>query len=210
MRSFDAFFPRCFVAARCVKNAARSTCVRPVGDVRTTGNVRRAVLPRPSRFDTPPTPAGKPCGLAGRPRRGLTASAQPLHSATDLGGRAKDAPFSRQTGNSGANPGRPRRCDQASRSAASRHCGFLGGREKACSRPSLGVRRPTRVRSLPDREGGMAGTAADAAGRVSSRIRCCTHPLSPWAARACAAVCGAVRLRGVVAWPLPPITVVSA
>ena len=54
----------------------------------------------------------------------------------------------RQTGNTGVNPGRPRRCDQAPRSAVSKplrtalRCGL---REKACSRPSLGVRRPTRV-----------------------------------------------------------------
>ena len=54
----------------------------------------------------------------------------------------------RQTGNTGVNPGRPRRCDQALRPAVSKplrpalRCGL---REKACSRQSLGVRRPTKV-----------------------------------------------------------------
>lgn len=54
----------------------------------------------------------------------------------------------RQTGNTGVNPGRPRRCDQAPRPAVSkplRTAVRCGPREKACSRPSLGVRRPTKV-----------------------------------------------------------------
>lgn len=53
----------------------------------------------------------------------------------------------RQTGNTGVNPGRPRRCDQAPRPAVSkplRSAACRDPREKACSRPSLGVRRPTR------------------------------------------------------------------
>ncbi len=53
----------------------------------------------------------------------------------------------RQTGNTGVNPGRPRRCNQAPRLAVSkplRSAVCRDPREKACSRPSLEVRRPTR------------------------------------------------------------------
>lgn len=66
-----------------------------------------------------------------------------------------------RTGNSGENPGRPRRCVQAPRPVASGHCvsGRLPDRqrEKACGRRSLGVRRPTRVREFADLRGRGGG-----------------------------------------------------
>lgn len=65
----------------------------------------------------------KLCGLGMGRAMCLTGSARPLHFAFDSGGRRRECSRSRQTGNSGANPGRPRRCDQATRSAASGHCG---------------------------------------------------------------------------------------
>ncbi len=92
-----------------------------------------------------PRPAGS--GFVRGVRRGtewLTASARPLYSSFDSGGRSWASACSRRTGNTGANPGRPRRCDQAPRPAASSHCDAPRDREKARSRPSLGVRRPTR------------------------------------------------------------------
>jgi hypothetical protein len=67
--------------------------------------------------------SAKLCGLRMDDAICLTGFARPLHFASDSGGRSHECSCSRQTGNSGANPGRPRRCDQATRSAASGHCG---------------------------------------------------------------------------------------
>ena len=66
--------------------------------------------------------SAKLCGLRMDDAICLTGFARPLHFAFDSGGRPRERSRDRQTGNSGANPGRPRRCDQATRSAASGHC----------------------------------------------------------------------------------------
>jgi len=81
----------------------------------------------------------KLCGLGMGRAICLTGSARPLHFASDSGGRSHECSCSRQTGNSGANPGRPRRCDQATRSAASGHCGVC----ERSARPREGM-RPTK------------------------------------------------------------------
>ena len=91
--------------------------------------------------------SAKPCGRRRGSSMCLTALASPVHSANDSGGSLRERSCGRQTGNSGVNPGRPRRCDQATRSAASGHCGACDSsrsHEKACGRRSLEVRRPTR------------------------------------------------------------------
>lgn len=103
----------------------------------------------------------KPCGR----RRGssicLTALAPPVHSANDSGGWFRERSCGRQTGNSGVNPGRPRRCDQATRSAASGHCGAAIRRGLARRHAADEVWKSEDlpgVMGLSDREGGTADT----------------------------------------------------
>jgi hypothetical protein len=128
-----------------------------------------------------------------------------LQFANDSGGRAETAVFIRRTGNSGANPGRPRRCDQACEVGCFeplRACRRGGRREKACSRPSLEVRRPTRVGSLPDREGGMGDTAAVRPVARRSQDPLLQAPASPQVVHALACACrgGCVRMQCGMAW----------
>jgi hypothetical protein len=80
---------------------------------------------RCNRQGLPPDRPGsaKPCGRRQGSSMCLTALASPVQSANDSGGSLRELSCGRQTGNSGVNPGRPRRCDQATRSAASGHCG---------------------------------------------------------------------------------------
>ena len=121
---------------------------------------------RPSRLHAPwrHEPQGLPgrrtavavCAAAaatGRMIDRLTATVTLFHQ---LWWPRENAVFFRQTGNSGAIPGRPRRCDQATRSAVSSHCGAapsgLAARRHAAGRawesedlPRVGVRRTARA-----------------------------------------------------------------
>jgi hypothetical protein len=157
LRLRSCFFPRCFGGARWVKTAVRRACARPAGRHRTTVTASREMPLQPASFHIERTHGGKPCGLTSSLRGMLTVSLQSLHSADDSGGRPEAAAFARQTGNSGAIPGRPRRCDQAPRPAVSSHCGACAAREKACSRLSLGVRRPTRCQESAGPRGRNGG-----------------------------------------------------
>jgi hypothetical protein len=186
-----------------VRVGQRLPCAPPFGGMR-----RGLVQPSPLRAGRPHDPQGLPLRVAAwqtlRPRPGgpawLTASARSVHSATDSGGRKKAAAFLRQTGNSGANPGRPRRCVRAifesgqpqarergrSHSSHCRH-GTLSGTAGAARRRAIARARESEdlpgVWSLPDREGGMAGTAAAAAGRDalqgSAPARTCVPGVAP-------------------------------
>jgi hypothetical protein len=152
-----------------VEIAAHAASARSAARGRATVTASRQGRLRPAQIDTAPARRGKPCGL----RRGaaicLTHPARSLHSANDSGGRSRERSRGRQTGNSGANPGRPRRCDQATRSAASSHCEHRRRRcrEKACGRRSLGVRRPTRCH-------GFAGPRGRDGGHGRSRPSACS------------------------------------
>ena len=80
------------------------------------------------------------------PNRYLTAANRSLNCAQDSGGLWKAVALDRQTGNSGAIPGRPRRCIQAFETGCHRAIGFasfLRRTREGGSRSSLGVRRPT-------------------------------------------------------------------
>ena len=57
--------------------------------------------------------SGKVCRLAWRARHSLTVVSRSIDSATESGGPPIAAAIDGQTGNSGAIPGRPRRCIQA-------------------------------------------------------------------------------------------------
>ena len=57
--------------------------------------------------------AVKVCGLFWRVRHSLTVMSRPIHSGGETGGPSFAAVIDGQTGNSGAIPGRPRRCIQA-------------------------------------------------------------------------------------------------
>jgi len=59
------------------------------------------------------------CRLSRGGPHSLTAQARPIHSANESGGLLFVAVNNRQTGNSGAIPGRPRRCDRAGRPLSS-------------------------------------------------------------------------------------------
>ena len=184
LRVVEVFFSRCFKGARWVNTAVRRACARPAGDRRTTVTPSREMPLQPAQLRTRGSRGGKPCGLSWTLRGMLTSALQPLNSANDSGGREEAAAFVRQTGNSGVNPGRPRRCDQAPRSAVSSHCGACAAREKACSRLSLGVRRPTRCQESAGPRGREGGH-----GRVIGRSHGTQDPLlhapaSPMVARA--------------------------
>jgi hypothetical protein len=172
LRVLEVFFSRCFKGARWVKTAVRRACARPAGRRRTTVTPSRETPLQPAEFHTRCCPGGKPCGLSRTLPGMLTSPLQSLHSANDSGGREEAAAFVRQTGNSGVNPGRPRRCDQAPRPAVSSHCGACAGREKACSRLSLGVRRPTRCQESAGPRGRNGGH-----GRVIGRSQGIQDPL---------------------------------
>ena len=187
LRVVEGFFSRCFGGARCVEAAAHRACARPAGDRDTTVTASRETPLQPAQVLTRGSRRGKPCGLSWTLRGMLTSALQPLNSPNDSGGREEAAAFVRQTGNTGVNPGRPRRCDQALRPAVSSHCDAHAGREKACSRLSLGVRRPTRCQESAGPRGREGGH-----GRVIDRSHGTQDPLLQAPASptvACASAC---------------------
>lgn len=135
---------------------------------------------QPARVATGAARSAKPCGR----RRGssicLTVLASSVYFASDSGGWLRERSCSQQTGNSGVNPGRPRRCDQATRSAASGHCGardLSRSCEKACGRRSLEVRRPTRCHGFVRPRGryGRHSAATHTQGVARSFFHFATH-----------------------------------
>lgn len=112
----------------------------------------------------------------------------------DSGGRVRAVASVRQTGNSGVNPGRPRRCDRAVEAGCfqplrpPRNVGFrAAARRHATGRARKSEDLPS-VESLPDREGGMADTAARATGTSNSGPVSGSRALRPWRAPARRAV----------------------
>ena len=112
----------------------------------------------------------------------------------DSGGLVRAAAPARQTGNSGVNPGRPRRCDRAVEAGCfqplrpPRNVGFrAAARRHATGRARKSEDLPS-VESLPDREGGMADTAARATGTSNSGPVSGSRALRPWRAPARRAV----------------------
>ena len=169
LNATQVFSPAPLAPARRVEIAAHAALARPVARGRATVIASRQGRPRPAEFDTAPARRGKPCGLGAARVICLTGLARSLHSTIDSGGWPRERSRGRQTGNSGAIPGRPRRCDQATRSAASGHCGrrLRRFREKACGRRSLEVRRPTRCH-------GFAGPRGRDGGHGRSRPSLCS------------------------------------
>ena len=125
----NRFFPRCFACARGVEIAARRACARLEARRGATRRASRATFSQPAGFASRRARDGKVCGCRRGATDSLTAPPRPLHSSNDSGGRPRAIVHGRQTGNSGANPGRPRRCDQASRPAVSGHCDPTRSRE---------------------------------------------------------------------------------
>ena len=143
----------------------------------------------------------KLCGLWWRKPRSLTVAARPLDSSTESGGPSSAAADGGQTGNSGAIPGRPRRCVQATSRpqtgdrpadirAIARGSATPTGSREGDSRSSLGVRRPTSIRwstlSLRGRSNGpgphvragewRGSDPSTAPRRCSARFRVFTEP----------------------------------
>ncbi len=124
-------------------------------------------------------------GLRPLPRRAvrLTTSTPSVHSSNDSGGQVEASASDWQTGNSGVNPGRPRRCIRAILAPGKLGFEGEGGRIRAiaasetptwwarCCEKACDLARARKsedlpgVVSLPICEGGMVGTAASAAGR---------------------------------------------
>ena len=104
----------------------------------------------------------------------LTGSTRPLHFAFDSGGRPRERSRDLQTGNSGANPGRPRRCNQATRSAASGHCGMR--ERRACPREGM---RPTKSGSQKTYQVSWVRRTARAGRRTRSPAAVCVFDSSP-------------------------------
>jgi len=137
----------------------------------------------------------------------------------DSGGRARAAAPARQTGNSGVNPGRPRRCDRAifsgprsswpvkDRPAAFDPLRSSGSWRRIARRTQSADARKSEdlpgVGSLSDREGGMTGTAAGAAGRDNAQDPLLQAPAS-YPGRSCACT-GCLRIevcacQAVIQW----------
>jgi hypothetical protein len=104
----------------------------------------------------------------------LTGFTRPVHFAFDSGGRPRERSRDLQTGNSGANPGRPRRCDQATRSAASGHCGMR--ERRACPREGM---RPTKSGSQKTYQVSWVRRTARAGRRTRSPAAVCVFDSSP-------------------------------
>ena len=172
---------------------------------------------RPAGFARPAPRRGRVCGRGPARPAALTGSPRPLHSPFDSGGRASAAAGGRQTGNSGVNPGRPRRCVRAISGPGKPGPGGRAVAFEPLSRaPAHGrvreARRHAAVRaresedlpgvvSLPDREGGRAGTAARAVGRRHSEGSApVASPVRSLRARACGWLRGVGCPRAASAW----------